>query len=50
MATKIEVKPFWVRLLCAHNYTGGARFVLDSKGKKRYARICRKCGKRDYLD
>ena len=49
-ATEIEIKPFWIRWLCVHNFTGGARVIYDSKGKKRYARICMKCGKRNYID
>lgn len=49
-ATEIEMKPLWKRLLCIHNFTGGVRTVYDNKGRKRYARICVKCGKRDYID
>lgn len=49
-ATDIKIQPPWIRWLCVHNFTGGARTVYDSKGKKRHARICTKCGQRDYID
>lgn len=49
-ATDIEVKPFWIRWFCLHEFTNGVRTVLDKKGKKRHARICMKCGQRDYID
>lgn len=45
-----KIKPFWIRWLCLHNFTGGVRVVFDNKGRKRYARICLKCGKRDYIN
>lgn len=49
-ATEIKMKPFWKRWLCVHKYTGGVRTVYNKKGKMRYAYICIKCGKRDYID
>ena len=49
-ATEIEIKPFWKRWLCVHNFTGGVRVVYDIKGRKRHARICMKCGQRNYID
>lgn len=49
-ASKIEIKPFWKRWLCIHNFTGGVRTVYDDKGKKRHAYICLKCGKREYIN
>ena len=49
-ATETEIKPLWKRWFCIHNFTGGVRVIYDSKGKKRHARICIKCGKRDYAD
>lgn len=49
-AKEIEVKPFWKRCLCAHYFTGGARTVYDNKNQKRHARICIKCGQRQYID
>lgn len=44
------MKPPWQRWLCVHNFTGGIRAVYDTKDRKRYARICLKCGQRDYID
>lgn len=49
-ATDIKMKPPWVRWFCTHVFTGGVRKVYDNKGRKRHARICLKCGKRDYID
>ena len=49
-ATEIEIKPFLERWICVHKFTGGARVVYDSKGRKRHARICLKCGQRNYID
>lgn len=49
-ATDIKVKPPWKRWLCVHSYTGGVRTVYDNKERKRHARICVKCGKREYID
>lgn len=46
----IGIKPFWVRILCVHKFTGGVRTVYDKKGKKRHAKICWKCGQREYVD
>lgn len=46
----VEIKPLWVRILCVHNFIGGIRTVYDKKGIKRHARICWKCGQRDYID
>lgn len=46
----IQVKPPWERWLCIHKFSGGARVTYDSKGRKRYARICSKCGQRKYVD
>lgn len=43
-------KPFWVRWLCPHSFTGGVRVICDKKGNKRHGRICRKCGKIKYID
>ena len=43
-------KPFWVRWLCPHSFTGGVRVICDKKGNKRQGRICRKCGKIKYID
>ena len=47
-ATDIKIQPLYKRIFCVHSYTGGVRAVNDSKGRKRYARICVKCGKRFY--
>lgn len=49
-ATDIKMKPPWKRWLCVHNFTGGVRTVYDSKDRKRHARICIKCGQRNYID
>lgn len=46
--TKIE--PFYKRWFCVHKFTGGARKVTDQRGRTRHARICIKCGQRDYID
>lgn len=46
--TKIE--PFYKRWFCLHKFTGGARKVIDRCGRTRHARICTKCGQRDYID
>lgn len=47
-ATGIKAEPLYKRMLCVHSYTGGIRNVYDKYGKKRHARICVKCGRRDY--
>lgn len=49
-ATDIIMKPFWIRWFCTHDFTGGVRTVYVKNGKKRHARICKKCGQRDYID
>lgn len=49
-ATEIKMKPPWIRWICAHRFTGGVRVVYDNNGKKRHARICEKCGQRNYVD
>lgn len=49
-AANLKMKPPWIRLLCVHRFTGGARTVFDNKGRKRHVRICIKCGKREYMD
>lgn len=49
-ATEIKMKPPWARWLCIHNFTGGVRTVYDKKDRKRHARICLKCGQRNYID
>lgn len=40
---------FYRYFICVHQYTGGARVVYDRRGRKRHARICTKCGKRNYI-
>lgn len=46
----MKIEPLYKRMFCNHQYTGGFRKIVDYKGRKRYARICVKCGKRDYAD
>ncbi len=46
----IQAKSPWERWMCIHKFSGGVRTVYDSKGRKRHARICSKCGKRKYID
>lgn len=45
-----KMQPIWKRWLCVHKFTGGVRVVYDFKGRKRHARICMKCGQRNYID
>lgn len=46
----IVIKPFWVRWFCFHHFTSNLRVVFDRKGNKHHAKICVKCGKRNYID
>ncbi|MCI8718412.1 MAG: hypothetical protein K2N61_08600 [Lachnospiraceae bacterium] len=47
---EIKIQPLWKRWLCVHKFTGGARVVYDREGRKKHARICLKCGQRQYID
>jgi hypothetical protein len=47
---EIKVKPFWKRWLCNHDFTGGIRVVSFNRSRRKHARICKKCGKRVYVD
>lgn len=47
----IKVKPFWVRCMCLHKFTGGMKVVYTPFTKqKKYAHICTKCGQRRYVN
>jgi RNase P subunit RPR2 len=49
-ADKIKIKPFWKRMLCIHVFTPNVIKVKDRRGRKRFTRICKLCGQRDYMD
>jgi len=48
-ATEIKMKPPWERWLCGHEFINDTIVECDSKGNKKYAYICLKCGKREYI-